>query len=319
VTEARLLCVAAEHAGIRLDRYLAEQLPELSRGRIQRLIHEGAVRRNGQAARVAGAVASGDQIEVQLPEPADRELRLVPRPDLPLDLLYADSAIIVLNKAAGRVVHPGTGHASDALVNALVARFPDLADTFPDSDRPGIVQRLDRDTSGVLVVARTVAAAEHLAAQFEARNVEKVYLAIVKGVPVPAEGVIDAPINRDPLRRQRMAAMAEGRAAQTAYRVLASAGEHSWLELRPVTGRTHQIRVHLAAIGHPVAGDDVYGRRDPHVGRLALHAWQLAFDHPDTGQRRRFTAVLPDDLRAALAALGLPWEEAQPPAGERPA
>jgi 23S rRNA pseudouridine1911/1915/1917 synthase len=229
-----------------------------------------------------------------------------PAPELPLSVLHADPDLIVVDKPAGQVVHPALGHRSDTLVNALLARYPDLRGIEAGA-RPGIVHRLDRDTSGVMVVGRTAAAAADLRRQFKARTVEKVYLALVSGRVSPPEAVIDAPIGRDPDHRQRMAAVPGGRPAQTTYRVLAESPTHSWVEVRPRTGRTHQIRVHLAAIGHPVIGDTVYGRKDRAIGRTALHAWRLAFDHPGTGGRVRFEAPLPEDLRAALGARGILW------------
>ena len=205
-------------------------------------------------------------------------------------------------------------------MNALVARFPDLVAAF-EGRRPGIVHRLDKDTSGVMVVGRTIPAADALMRQFKSRRVEKVYLTLVKGAVAPPEGIIEAPVARDPRDRKRMVARVGGRPAVTRYRLLDAVEGYSWLEARPRTGRTHQIRVHLAAIGHPVAGDPIYGRRDRHVLRLALHAWQLTFDHPGSSERLTFTAPLPDDLAQALADLRLTWREAARITGEaaRPA
>jgi 23S rRNA pseudouridine1911/1915/1917 synthase len=222
-------------------------------------------------------------------------------------VIHADAALIVIDKAPGRVVHPAAGHAGDTLVNALLAHFPELATTF-DGERPGIVHRLDRDTSGVIVVARTPVAAEALKAAFAARAVEKTYLALARGRVDPPAGLIDAAIGRDPRRRKRMAALPGGRPARTAYRLIAEAHGVSFLELRPETGRTHQIRVHLREIGHPVLGDPTYGRASRRIGRTALHAWRIAFDHPLTGQRVMYEAALPEDMRAALTSLGLPAE-----------
>lgn len=299
--------IEAATADQRLDVYLTEALPELSRTRVQRLIATGAVTVNGQPARSATRLQAGDLVSVSDAALAPADMAAAgPSPDaaLPLDLLYADAAIIVVNKAAGQVVHPAAGHQDDTLVNALVARFPDLTGAF-EGRRPGIVHRLDKDTSGVLVVGRTVAAADRLMRQFKDRAVEKTYLALAKGLVTPLEGLIEAPIARDPRHRQRMAAMAGGRPAETGFRVLASTAEYSWLVLRPRTGRTHQIRVHLAAIGHPIAGDELYSRRDRVAPRLALHAWRLGFIHPATEEPVAFTAPVPDDLLAALAALGI--------------
>jgi 23S rRNA pseudouridine1911/1915/1917 synthase len=306
---ARALAPDEAAAGERLDRYLAAALPEVSRSRLQRWIQDGAVTLNGQPARPAARLQAGDRILVApatwLAEdapPLDTAAGLA----LPLAVLYADDDLIVVDKPAGQVVHPAAGHVDDTLVSALVARFPDLLAAF-EGRRPGIVHRLDKDTSGVMVVGRSIEAADRLMRQFKDRTVEKTYLALVKGALGPPVGVIDAPIARDPRHRQRMAAVAGGRPAQTHYRVLGTTGDYSWVELSPRTGRTHQIRVHLAAIGHPVAGDRVYGRSDKLVDRLALHAWRLAFDHPAHGGRMRFTAPLPADLATALEALGLGW------------
>jgi 23S rRNA pseudouridine1911/1915/1917 synthase len=309
------LTAATGDAGERLDLYLARNLAEVSRSQVQRLIQAGHVRVNDQPARASTRLAAGDRVTVAPPPPTGN----IPAPpaavDVPLAVLYADAQLIVVDKPAGLVVHPAAGHADDTLVNALVASFPDLPVAF-EGRRPGIVHRLDKDTSGVMVVGRTVAAADGLMRQFRERGVEKRYLALVKGLVAPAVGVIEAPVARDPQDRKRMAARAGGRPAETAYRVLAVAGDYSWVEASPRTGRTHQIRVHFAAIGHPVAGDPVYGRRDRHVPRLALHAWRLTLRHPATGDRLTFTAPLPADLRAVLTALCLagppPHEPAEP-------
>jgi 23S rRNA pseudouridine1911/1915/1917 synthase len=321
----RRIVVPPESAGARLDSFLVTALAARSRSAVQRLIESGAVLVGGRPGRASTRLDAGDEVEVSpagaaqaaMPAREDgedeaRRADLSGRPDLPLELLHADRAILVVNKPPGQVVHPAAGHADDTLVNALLARFPDL-DTAFEGRRPGIVHRLDKDTSGVMVVGRTQDAADALMRQFKARTVEKTYLALVKGLLRPAAGLIDAPIARDPRRRQRMTAAAGGRPAQTEYRVLASAGDYSWVELRPRTGRTHQIRVHLAALGHPVAGDRVYGRSDRLIGRVALHAWRLAFEHPTRGGRETFTAPLPADLRSALAALGLGGAEPAPP------
>jgi 23S rRNA pseudouridine1911/1915/1917 synthase len=300
------MTVSPDDAGVRLDRYLADRLSDLSRNQVQSLVLEGAVFVNGAAAKAARKLQPGDVLTVDLPSGAVGDRSLVASPEIELRVLHSDDAIIVLDKPAGQVVHPAAGHSADTLVNALLARFPDLAFAFED-ERPGIVHRLDRDTSGVLVVARTEAAAADLRSQFKSRTVEKAYLLLTKGIVTPPAGVIEAPIGRDPLQRKRMAAVPDGRPAQTVYRVLDQSGDYSWIEARPRTGRTHQIRVHFAAIGHPVTGDTVYGKRDRRIGRMALHAWQLGFDHPGTGERAEFSAPLPDDMLSALSELGIVW------------
>jgi 23S rRNA pseudouridine1911/1915/1917 synthase len=303
VGDRRLLEVRPDDAGSRVDVFLARHLPGVSRTQVQELIRAGGVSVGGVVVRPAQRLLPGETVAVALEAPEDAGPAAV-LAEVALGLLYVDQAMVVVNKAAGVVVHAGSGHRGDTLADALVARFPELA-AVEEGDRPGLVHRLDRDTSGVMVVARTAAAAAALRAQFKARSVVKVYLALVKGEVRPPEGVIDAPVGRDPRRRQRMTALASGRPARTAYRLLGEAGGYSFLEARPQTGRTHQIRVHLAAIGHPVAGDPVYGRRDPLVSRTALHAWRLEVDHPVTAERMRFEAPLPADMAAALARLGI--------------
>jgi 23S rRNA pseudouridine1911/1915/1917 synthase len=307
VTDHRELVVAPPDAGARLDRFLADRIPELSRSRLQELVREGVVRVDGTSARPSARLEAGAVVAVDLP-PVPVETGPAPAPHLIVALLHLDDDVVVVDKPPGQVVHPAAGHAEDTLVNALLALLPDLATVF-GGPRPGLVHRLDRDTSGVMVVARTPQAAEALKRQFKARTVEKTYLVLAKGHFASPEGVIDAPVGRDPRRRRRMAALRDGRPAQTAYRVLAASGDYSFLEARPHTGRTHQIRVHLDAIGHPVAGDAVYGHRDRRLGRMALHAWRLAFDHPADGRRVTFTAPLPADLRAALVEVGIAWAE----------
>jgi 23S rRNA pseudouridine1911/1915/1917 synthase len=225
---------------------------------------------------------------------------------IPLDIVYEDADLIVVNKPAGLVVHPAAGHAHGTLVHAILARCPDLAG-IGGALRPGIVHRLDRDTSGLIVIAKNDAAQFALQRQFKNRTVEKVYLALVEGIPHQLHGRIEAPIGRDPRHRQRMAVVAHGgRPAQTDYRVVEVLGHHALIEVRPRTGRTHQIRVHLASLGYPVAGDRVYGRqrRLPALSRQFLHAWRLTLDLPSTGERRTFAASLPPDLRAVLRDLG---------------
>jgi 23S rRNA pseudouridine1911/1915/1917 synthase len=299
--------VPSEAAGERLDVYLAAALPHLSRSFLKRRILEGRVLRNGQTARPSDRLADGDRIEAETDEPDIRH-RAEADPSPSLAILYEDAQVVVIDKPAGQVVHPAIGHGAGTVVNGLLARYPEMTAAFGD-DRPGIVHRLDRDTSGVLVAARTPLAAEDLLRQFKARTVEKVYLALARGDVQPRHGLIDAPVGRDRVHRQRMAAVAGGRSSQTTYRVLGTGSGYSWLELHPHTGRTHQIRVHLAAVGHPVAGDPVYGRRDPEIGRMALHAWKLTIDHPGTGERMTFVAPVPGDLARAVERL----------IGERPA
>jgi 23S rRNA pseudouridine1911/1915/1917 synthase len=228
---------------------------------------------------------------------------------VPVDVRHADDDVIVVVKPAGLVVHPGAGHAHGTLVQGLLARFPELAEVG-DAARPGIVQRLDRDTSGLLVVARSSRAYEALVAQLGQRSVERRYLALVWGLPSAARGVIDAPIGRSPRRRTRMAVRDAGKEARTAYEVRDAYPDRgvALLECRLETGRTHQIRVHLAAIGHPVVGDAAYGGRRSSIAieRPFLHASALEFTHPGSNERMRFEDPLPPDLAAALESLGPP-------------
>jgi 23S rRNA pseudouridine1911/1915/1917 synthase len=308
------LIVSPAESGQRLDRYLAQALPALSRSRLQALIERGDVTRQGRPARPADKVQAGDKILVSVPAPAPSTLT----PEaIPLDVVYEDADLVVVNKPAGLVVHPAPGHASGTLVNALLGRHPELAANATQRGdgegaagaahtRPGIVHRLDKDTSGLIVVAKHERAQRSLAAQLKNREMDKRYLALVDGAPNAETGTIDAPIGRDPRRPQQMGIVAGGRAAVTHSRVLRRYGRHTLLECKPVTGRTHQIRVHLAAIGCPVAGDTTYGRKTPSLllSRHFLHASRLTLRLPSSGEPRTFEAPLPADLTAALAALG---------------
>lgn len=220
---------------------------------------------------------------------------------IPLKILYEDEDVVVIDKPPGLAVHPAPGHSSGTLVNALLAHLPSLPET-DDPQRPGIVHRLDKDTSGVMLVAKNSAAHRNLTGQFKSRSVQKTYLVLVKGHLAPQEGIIEAPIGRDPRRRERMAVVAEsrGRFARTTYRVIEYVGDNTLLEVKPETGRTHQIRVHLAAIGFPVAGDKMYGARSAGVPRQFVHAHRLGFKLPSTDEYTEFTAELPPDLEQAL-------------------
>lgn len=302
-----ILNVAPEHVGTRLDRYLANVVPRLSRTRAQALIERGAVHVDGRPGRASQVLEAGQEVRVARAEVTpDLAAPLEPE-TIPIPIVYEDEHLLVIDKPAGLVVHPAPGHPSGTLVNALLGR---LAPGGEDgrSLRPGIVHRLDKDTSGVMVVARDEATLAALAEQMKARRTVKRYLALVEGhMPVP-EGAIEAPIGRDPRQRQRMALVAEasgGREARTRFRVLREAHGRSLLELHLETGRTHQIRVHLAAVGHPVVGDPVYGRpQAPLPPRQFLHAAHLEFEHPGTGAWMAFDAPLPADLAAFLAE----WE-----------
>jgi len=298
----RHLTLDAEREGARIDKYVAEAVPELSRAAVQRLLDEGRILVNGGAVKASYRLSEGDTISVQIPPPVEVEIAAEA---IPLDVVYEDSDILVVNKPAGMVVHPAFGHDSGTLVNAVLARCPDLSGVGGEL-RPGIVHRLDKDTSGLIVVAKGDAALRDLQAQFKGREVQKAYLALVEGQVSPPTGSIDAPIGRDPRARKKMAVIQRGgRESQTEYRVLETYDEHTLVEAHPLTGRTHQIRIHMAFIDHPIVGDPVYGFRKQRVKapRLFLHAARLAFHLPGSGEWREFQAPLPADLAPVLERL----------------
>ncbi len=294
--------VPPEAAEERLDRWLTAQFPDVSRSQVQKWIREGRVLLDSEPVSKGGVrLEGGERVTVLKPPPTPT----VPEPEpIPLDVLYEDDQVLVVNKPAGLVVHPAPGHPSGTLVNALLARYPQLAQD--GMERPGIVHRLDKDTSGVLIVAKNTAALEFLQRQFRRREVQKEYLALVHGHPDSTRGVIGAPIGRDPRHRQRLWVVPEGRPATTEFEVQERFPGYALLLVRPVTGRTHQIRVHLAAIGHPVVGDPVYGPRrrgrELPLKRHFLHAWRLTITLPN-GRRVTFEAPLPEDLEKTLAVL----------------
>lgn len=292
----------ATEVGERLDKALAARFDTLSRSQIQTLIRDGQVLVNGQVIKASYRLADGDAVSIALPEDtADHE----PSPEaIPLDIVYEDDQVAVVSKPAGMVVHPAFGHSSGTLVNAVLARWPEIA-SFSEPSRAGIVHRLDKDTSGVLIVAKTHAALESLRAQFKGREVRKRYLALVDGAPETPEGVINAPIGRDPTQRKRMAVRHDGREAITEFRVVEHYADYSLVEVYPKTGRTHQIRVHLAFIGHPVAGDTVYGRRKQAIRlkRHFLHAAAITFTRPGSSEAITAEAPLPAGLENILAKL----------------
>lgn len=274
-------------------------LPHLTRSRVQHLINEGLVSVSGTRAKPALRLEPGQQVTVEVP-PAS-EPSAAPE-EIPLDILYEDGDILAVNKPAGMTVHPAAGHPSATLVNAILAHARDLSGVGGVL-RPGIVHRLDRDTSGVILVAKHDAAHNDLARQLKERTVEKTYLALVEGTPKPRHGIVDAPIARDSRNRQRMAIVEGGREAVTEYRVIERFRGVSLVEAQPKTGRTHQIRIHLAAIGHPIVGDRVYGHPSELVGRQFLHAARIAFAHPRTGERVDLEAPLAADLHHTLEML----------------
>jgi 23S rRNA pseudouridine1911/1915/1917 synthase len=287
--------------GARLDKYVADACTDLTRTHIQKLIESGNISVNGAAARSSLRLKELDRIDILIPPPEPSVI--VPK-DILFEVIYEDTDLIVINKPAGLAVHPSPGHASDTLVNALLKRFPDL-EVFGSSLRPGIVHRLDKDTSGLMVIARNEASRQNLMEQFKSRTVVKGYLVLVKGTLSPATGAIDAPIGRNPSNRKRMAVVSSGRPARTDYRVRKYIQGCTLLEARIHTGRTHQIRVHFAAIGFPLLGDVVYGVKTPLLRRQFLHSYFLQFKSPGTGETLTFKIDLPDDLSRALHLLSI--------------
>jgi 23S rRNA pseudouridine1911/1915/1917 synthase len=290
----------ADKPGERLDKYVCQQHPELSRSHVQKLIAEGYITVNDQKGKPGLRLSKGDRLKLVIP-PAPPS-RLVPEA-MPLNIIYEDADLLVVDKPAGLTVHPAPGHPSHTLVNAILSHFPHLAD-IGDSLRPGVVHRLDKDTSGVMLVAKNSAAQADLAQQFKSHSVTKAYLVLVKGKLTPENGVIEAAIGRDPRNRKRMAVVAGGREARTEYRVIKYIGDYTLLEVRTETGRTHQIRVHLAAIGYPVVGDKVYGVKSPVLSRQFMHACRLGFKLPSSGEYVEFKSELPPDLAQALGDIG---------------
>ena len=301
----QLLSVSSEDVGQRLDRYLVNLLADVSRSQLQTLIAEGAVQVNGKFSKPGYALRVGDEILVDLAASPAHTTRAKANP-LPLDIIYEDADLLVVNKAPGMVVHPAPGHSEDTLVNALLAYYPQLRESEQEQ-RPGIVHRLDRDTSGLLIVAKNARAQAALVGQMQRHEITKRYLALVEGNVALDQGSIDAPIGRDPRHRQQMAITVNGvgsREARTHFRVMERFARHTLLLVQLETGRTHQIRVHLKAIGHPVVGDPTYGSgsviRGSNLQRQFLHSYQLQFTHPLSGEALQFEAPLPADLQKVL-------------------
>jgi 23S rRNA pseudouridine1911/1915/1917 synthase len=292
------LLVSTNEAKLRLDQFLAKRLPEFSRSRLQQLIRGGFVRLNDSTSRPRQIVRVGDKIE--LTEPPLEKLETLPE-QIPLEVLFEDNDLIVINKPAGLVVHPGAGHREHTLVNALLNHCATLSG-IGGKERPGIVHRLDKETSGCLVVAKNDATHQDLSNQFAARTVQKIYLALVAGKLRKPAGVIEEKIGRHLIHRRRMSATTlRGRSAKTEYRAVRSSGRATLIECRLHSGRTHQIRVHLHHLGHPVLGDKVYAPRlAKDFPRQMLHAWKLGFRHPRSEKWRSFEAPLPDDFAAAI-------------------
>jgi 23S rRNA pseudouridine1911/1915/1917 synthase len=299
--QTHLLSVEAGEGG-RLDRFVAVRLADLSRTAVQRLIDDGFITLNGSSCKASDKVAPGDAIVVRIPPPAPTELIAE---DIPLAIVYEDADVAVIDKPAGLVVHPAAGHDHGTLVNALLGHTPDLQGIGGEV-RPGIVHRLDKDTSGLIVVAKNERALQVLQEQFKARTIRKMYLALVEGSVEPRAGIIDAPIGRSKTDRKKMAVTHDGRSALTRYRVrqIFHQPDLSLVEAYPETGRTHQIRVHFAWLKHPLVGDELYGRQKPIVpiGRHFLHAASLTLTLPN-GETHTFTSILPDDLQRVLDRL----------------
>jgi 23S rRNA pseudouridine1911/1915/1917 synthase len=288
----------------RLDKFLVGQLQEFSRSRIQGLIAGGFVDVNSRVAKKAGqALESGSRVTVRVPPPAPTDLVAE---DIPLDIIFENEDLIVVNKPAGMVVHPAAGHASGTLVNAVLGYEPDI-EGIGGEERPGVVHRLDKETSGLILLAKNERAHRWLQNQFRLRTVDKTYLALVDGKPPTPSGRVEAHIGRDPSHRKRMAIVPErrGREAISEYKTVESFQNHTLLEFHPLTGRTHQIRLHCAFLGCPIVGDEVYGRKKPslEIDRHFLHAYRLKILLPGESESNVFEAPLPDELEHVLAAL----------------
>jgi len=320
------ICVSEKGHGRRLDQFLAEADLDLSRSHAKQLIQDGLILLNEKPAKASTRLNRGDTLSGVIPQP--QPLSVEPEP-LPLRVLFEDASIIVVDKPAGMVVHPAAGNPAGTLVNALLYHCRDLGG-IGGVLRPGIVHRLDKDTSGVMVVAKNDVAHINLTKQFKCRNVEKVYRAIAHGTFAQREGIIDAEVGRHPSERKRMSTRTrKGKKAVTRWRVLEQFDTFAYLEIVPHTGRTHQIRVHLASVGHPLLGDQTYGRRredgsvdDPKVRngvkrlrRQALHAHRLTFHHPKSGERVQFVSPIPPDMREVLDLLRSLNQSPFPPAG----
>ncbi|MCW1914299.1 RluA family pseudouridine synthase [Luteolibacter sp. GHJ8] len=295
------------NAGMRLDAWLAAKLPELSRSRIQELIREQFILRNGEPAKPRDAVAAGDRLSVAIPEAVPAEAQ--PQ-DIPVKILFEDEHVVVLDKDSGMVVHPAAGNPDGTLVNALLHHCKGRLSGIGGVERPGIVHRLDKDTSGCMVVAKTDVAHHSLTEQFSGRTMEKLYLAVVQGVPTPATDTVFTHIGRHPVNRQKMAVVNPpgGKTAITDYEILAiDRASNSTLVLCHLhTGRTHQIRVHMLHKGCPLIGDPIYARPERQTakpGRLMLHAWRLSFDHPVSGERLKFQAEVPPEYTPWILAM----------------
>jgi len=313
VSERLAFTVGAAESGMRLDHWLVTRLSDLSRTRLKALVDQGRVRVDGHASKAAHRLRAGERIEAEIPPPPAATLEAEP---IPLAILYEDDDVLVVDKPAGMVTHPGAGRSTGTLAAAALAHAPGMA-SVGSHRRPGIVHRLDKGTSGLMVLAKTQRAYDALTAQLARRSVTRRYLCLAHGVPAHAEGVIDKPLARDPRSRVRMAVAppGKGKRAVTRFRVLERFSEAALVECQLETGRTHQIRVHLASVGHPLLGDSTYGRgrrgpADPELagsmdrlGGVALHAAGLAFVHPSSGRPLEFASPLPYRIEGLLSHL----------------
>ncbi|MDD5337838.1 MAG: RluA family pseudouridine synthase [Dehalococcoidales bacterium] len=290
----------ADAAGVRLDKFAGDRCPELSRTHAQQLIRDGFITVNGEPAKPSLKLNTGDKVDISIPP--ELPSRLEPK-NIPLKIVYEDDDLLVVDKPAGLPVHPAPGHPSFTVANAVLNYLPSLVKDA-DSLRPGIVHRLDKDTSGLIIIAKNRVAQANLSRQFKDRVVKKTYIALVHGKLTPERGTIEAAIGRDPAHRQRMAVVAKGREARTEYHVVNYVGKYTLLEIKPETGRTHQIRVHLAAINFPVAGDITYGLKSSRFPRQFLHAAKITFKQPSTGKEITLESPLPPDLQKALEEIG---------------
>lgn len=297
------LTVSPEDAGVRIDKYLAEQLPDITRSYLQKLLKDGSVQMNGKPVKASTKTAAGALIALTIPEPEEPEI--LPE-DIPLDILYEDSDVILINKPKNMVVHPAAGHYTGTLVNALMYHCRSDLSGINGVLRPGIVHRIDKDTTGVLIVCKNDRAHNALAEQLKEHSITRKYRAIVCGNLKEDEGTVDAPLGRHPQDRKRMAIVRSGgKRAVTHYRVLERFGNYTYIECRLETGRTHQIRVHMASLGHPLLGDEIYGRaKSPFkLEGQTLHAMVLGFIHPTTGEYMEFEAPLPEYFEKLLEKL----------------
>lgn len=288
-----------DEPGIRLDRFISARYPEFSRSYLQKLINEGLVTVNGKTVKAGFKLNIRDKVEVIIPEPPPSPL--TPEP-IPVKIIFEDDDLMVVDKPAGLTTHPSPGQTEHTLVNAMLSYYPRLAE-MGDSLRPGIVHRLDKNTSGLIIVAKNTQAQLKLIDQFRTHSVNKIYLALVKGKLTPEQGIIEAPIGRSPADRKKMAVTKDGRPARSEYKVIKYYKGFTLLEVKLETGRTHQIRVHLSAIGYPMAGDSVYGVKVPFLDRQFLHAHRLSFNLPFSGERVEYKSDLPEDLERALESL----------------